>query len=264
MTSAPTCHTDKGGTLARPHVCLPVNQQGEGYVHADQPSHDLGAGRRCRCERHVRAPRRQSRGPVRAATLPYGEDALAPQISAKTVGLHYGKHHKAYFTKLNELAPGTKYADMSLDEVVVASKKDGEDKIFNQAGQAWNHIFYWEQFKGGPAAPTGRFAEAIERDFGGVDPMVEAFGKTADTVFGTGWVWLVASEGKLSLKGYQDAGGPLPEGATPLVGHRPLGARLLSRLREPQGRAHQGGSDGQGQLGRGRREARLGPSKMSR
>jgi Fe-Mn family superoxide dismutase len=156
--------------------------------------------------------------PFEQPALPYGDDALAPQISAKTVGLHCGKHHKAYFTKLNELAPGTKYADMSLEEVVVASKKDGEDKIFNQAGQAWNHVFYWEQFKGGPAAPTGRFAEAIERDFGGVDPMVEAFGKTADTVFGTGWVWLVASEGKLSLKGYQDAGGPLPEGATPLVG----------------------------------------------
>lgn len=156
--------------------------------------------------------------PFEQPPLPYGEDALAPQISARTVGLHYGKHHKAYFTKLNELAPGTKYADMSLEEVVIASRKDGDDKIFNQAGQAWNHIFYWEQFKGGPAAPAGKFAEAIDRDFGGLDEMVAAFGKEADTVFGTGWVWLVSSDGKLSLKGYPDAGGPLPEGATPLVG----------------------------------------------
>ncbi len=101
--------------------------------------------------------------------------------------------------------------------MVVASKKDGEDKIFNQAGQPGTTFSIGSSSRA-DRAPTGRFAEAIERDFGGVDPMVEAFGKTADTVFGTGWVWLVASEGKLSLKGYQDAGGPLPEGATPLVG----------------------------------------------
>lgn len=156
--------------------------------------------------------------PFEQPPLPYDENALAPQISARTVGLHYGKHHKAYFTKLNELAPGTKYADMKLEDVVVASKKDGEDKIFNQAGQAWNHVFYWEQFKGGPAAPTGDFGMVLERDFGSFDGLVEAFGKTADTVFGTGWVWLVVEGDKLSLKGYQDAGNPLPDGLKPLVG----------------------------------------------
>jgi Fe-Mn family superoxide dismutase len=150
--------------------------------------------------------------------LPYAEDALAPRISARTVGLHYGKHHKAYFDKLNQLAPGTPYADMSLEEVVVASKKAGDDKIFNQAGQAWNHVFYWEQFKGGPAKPQGAFAEAIDRDFGGLDAMYKAFATQADTVFGTGWVWLVADNGKLVLKGYPDAGGPLPDGLRPVVG----------------------------------------------
>jgi Fe-Mn family superoxide dismutase len=150
--------------------------------------------------------------------LPYGEDALAPQISARTVGLHYGKHHKAYFDKLNQLAPGTPYADMELEAVVVAAKKDGQDKIFNQAAQAWNHVFYWEQFKGGPAKPSGAFAEAVERDFGGDKGLFEAFGKEADTVFGTGWVWLSADQGKLVLKGYQDANNPLQDGLKPLVG----------------------------------------------
>ena len=62
-------------------------------------------------------------------------------------------------------------------------KKDGEDKIFNQAGQAWNHIFYWDQFTGGPVAPTGDFAMIVERDFGSFDGMVEAFGKAADGVY---------------------------------------------------------------------------------
>ena len=144
--------------------------------------------------------------------LPYAQDALAPQISARTVGLHYGKHHKGYFDKLNQLAPGTPYADMELEAVVVASKKDGQDKIFNQAAQAWNHV------KGGSAKPSGAFAEAVERDFGGEKGLFEAFGKEADSVFGTGWVWLVADGDKLAVKPYQDAGNPLPDGLTPLVG----------------------------------------------
>ncbi|MDQ6435038.1 superoxide dismutase [Mesorhizobium sp. LHD-90] len=156
--------------------------------------------------------------PFEQPPLPYGEDALAPQISSRTVGLHYGKHHKAYFDKLNKLVPGTPYADMELQEAVVASKKDGEDKIFNQAGQAWNHVFYWEQFKGGPTKPAGAFAQALERDFGGDKGLYDAFAKEGDTVFGTGWVWLVADGGKLAVKGYQDAGNPLPDGLTPLVG----------------------------------------------
>ncbi len=156
--------------------------------------------------------------PFEQPPLPYGEDALTPQISARTVGLHYGKHHKAYFDKLNQLVPGTPYADMTLEEVVVAASKNGDDKIFNQAGQAWNHVLYWEQFNGGPAKPAGAFAEAIERDFGGDKGLFEAFAKEGDTVFGTGWVWLSADNGRLVIKGYQDAGNPLPDGLKPLVG----------------------------------------------
>ena len=122
--------------------------------------------------------------PFEQPPLPYAEDALAPEISARTVALHYGKHHKAYYTKLNELVPNTPFADMSLEQVVVEAKKQNENAIFNQAGQAWNHVFYWDQFKG----------------------------------FGTGWVWLVSDGSKLSIKGYQDAGNPLPEGLKPIVG----------------------------------------------
>jgi Fe-Mn family superoxide dismutase len=156
--------------------------------------------------------------PFEQPPLPYAEDALAPQISARTVGLHYGKHHKGYFDKLNQLAPGTRYAEMELRDVVTASKKDGQDKIFNQAAQAWNHVFYWEQFNGGPAAPEGAFAEAVTRDFGDEKGLFGAFAKEADNVFGTGWVWLVSDGGKLAVKPYQDAGNPLPDGLTPLVG----------------------------------------------
>lgn len=156
--------------------------------------------------------------PFEQPPLPYDEDALAPQISARTVGLHYGKHHKAYFDKLNQLVPGTPYAEMTLENVVVATKKDGKDKIFNQAGQAWNHVFYWQQFKGGPAKLAGAFADAVKRDFGDEEGLFKAIAKESDAVFGTGWVWLVADNGKLAVKGYKDAGNPLPDGLKPLAG----------------------------------------------
>lgn len=150
--------------------------------------------------------------------LPYAEDALAPEISARTVGLHYGKHHKGYFDKLNELVPGTKYADMTLEEVVVAAHEDGEVAIFNQAAQAWNHNFYWEQFAGGPAAPSGDLAAKIDSSFGHLGGLVEEFGAQGDGVFGTGWVWLAADGDRLTVRGYQDAENPLQDGLKPIVG----------------------------------------------
>ena len=156
--------------------------------------------------------------PFEQPPLPYADDALAPQISARTVGLHYGKHHKAYFTKLNELAPGTRYADMTLEEVVVASRQGRRRQDLQPGRPGMEPRLLLGAVQGRAGGADGAFAEAIERDFGGVDAMIAAFGKEADTVFGTGWVWLVSNDGKLSLKGYQDAGGPLPEGATPLVG----------------------------------------------
>ena len=86
--------------------------------------------------------------------LPFSHADLAPVISAQTVELHHGKHHAAYFGKLNDLIPGTKYEDMGLEDIVKASR--GVDQgIFNQAGQAWNHIQYWDALKpGGSKAPT--------------------------------------------------------------------------------------------------------------
>ena len=156
--------------------------------------------------------------PFTQPKLPFGEDALAPTISAKTVSLHYGKHHKAYFTKLAEIAPGTPYAGMTLDKMITESKAKGDQAIFDNAGQAWNHNFYWQQFDGGPAAPEGAFLEAINRDFQSVDGLKKAMVTAAGKVFGTGWVWLVANGGKLEILALQDAGNPIAEGKTPLAG----------------------------------------------
>lgn len=150
--------------------------------------------------------------------LPYDENALSPTISARTVGLHYGKHHAGYFRKLNQLVQNTAYADLSLDEVVSESTAKNDQAIFNQAAQAWNHDFYWAQFRGGPEAPTGSFKEAVEREFGGMDGLKKKVVETADTVFGTGWVWLVNDNGKLAVLGLPDAGTPIAAGKIAIVG----------------------------------------------
>jgi Fe-Mn family superoxide dismutase len=159
--------------------------------------------------------------PLKQPALPFAEDALAPHISAKTVGLHYGKHHKAYFDKLNTLAKGTPYADMELEEIVKASAgKTADKKIFNNAAQAWNHVIYWDQFvPGGPKRPDGKAAEELSAAFGDYDAFIAQAVATSDEVFGTGWVWLTRDDqGKLALVGYEDANNPVAVGRPAYLG----------------------------------------------
>jgi Fe-Mn family superoxide dismutase len=158
--------------------------------------------------------------PFEQPKLPFAEDALAPSISAQTVNLHYGKHHAAYFKALNELVPNRPYADMTLEQIVKATaNKDDDRKVFNNAGQAWNHIFYWDQFKpGGAKAPKGKLLEAIDRDLGGVDKFKADLITASTGVFGSGWAWLVHDNGKLTLSGTQGGDSPFARGKTPLLG----------------------------------------------
>lgn len=159
--------------------------------------------------------------PFTQPALPFGEDALAPHISAKTVALHYGKHHKAYFDKLNQLAKGTPYADMDMEGIVKASAgKQADAKIFNNAAQAWNHVSYWDQFApGGAKRPEGATASAIETTFGGYDRFVERAVAVSDEVFGTGWVWLTKDDqNRLALVGYEDGNNPVAVGRPAYLG----------------------------------------------
>jgi Fe-Mn family superoxide dismutase len=159
--------------------------------------------------------------PFKQPALPFAEDALAPTISAKTVGLHYGKHHKAYFDKLNTLAKGTPYADMELEDIVKASAgKTADKKIFNNAAQAWNHVAYWEQFTpGGPKRPEGKAAEELNTTFGDYGKFIEKAVATSDEVFGTGWVWLTRDDAnKLALVGYEDGNNPVAVGRPAYLG----------------------------------------------
>lgn len=144
--------------------------------------------------------------------LPYGYNALEPHIGEKTLRIHHGKHHARYVTVANELVQGT---DMEGDDVVTLIKKAHRAQntaLFNNAGQVFNHDFYWKSMKpNGGGRPTGRLAKLIERDFGGYDGFRAAFVKAATTAFGSGWAWLVLTPQGLRVTQTIGAGNPHTE-----------------------------------------------------
>jgi Fe-Mn family superoxide dismutase len=157
-------------------------------------------------------------GPFTLPKLPWDEGALAPVISAKTIGLHYGKHHKTYVDKLNELVAGTRYSDMPLEQVVqAAAKEKSEQKVFNNAAQAWNHTFFWNCLVPGGSKPSGEIARRLEADLGGLEAFQKAFEKAAVECFGSGWAWLVDRGGKLEIVATSNAMTPIANGETPLL-----------------------------------------------
>ncbi|MEE9166090.1 MAG: superoxide dismutase [Candidatus Neomarinimicrobiota bacterium] len=159
-------------------------------------------------------------GPFQLPQLPFEENALQPAISSQTVQLHYGKHHAAYFNNLNRLVEGTEFADMPLEEVVRRSFGNSDRQaLFNNAGQAWNHIVYWEEMKpGGSPKPSGRLMQGIEESFGGFDQFKSQFVTTAVGVFGSGWAWLVEKNGSLAITGTPNAESPFAGGQKTLMG----------------------------------------------
>lgn len=148
-------------------------------------------------------------------SLPYAENALEPYISAETVQYHYGKHEKAYIDNLNRLINGSEYEDMDLEEVIKVAK----GPLFNNASQAWNHIFYFFSFSpDGGGEPKGKLREAIDRDFGSFEDFKKAFVDAGVGLFGSGWVWLSRdNDGRLFITQGPNAGSPLTEGLTPLL-----------------------------------------------
>lgn len=147
--------------------------------------------------------------------LPYPQNALEPAISAETISYHYGKHEKAYIDNLNRLIKGTEFEDCDLEEVIVRAK----GALFNNASQAWNHIFYFFTFSpDGGGEPTGDLRRAIDRDFGSFENFKEAFVDAGVGLFGSGWVWLSRdNDGKLFITQGTNADNPLVTGLTPLL-----------------------------------------------
>ena len=147
--------------------------------------------------------------------LPYEKNALEPVISAETIDFHYGKHHQAYVTNLNNLIPGTEFETMSLEDIIMKSSGG----VFNNAAQVWNHTFYWNCLSpDGGGAPTGALADAINAQFGSFDAFKEAFNKSGATNFGSGWTWLVKNaDGSLEIFNTSNAGTPMTSGKKALL-----------------------------------------------
>ena len=147
--------------------------------------------------------------------LPYAMDALAPHMSKETMEFHYGKHHQAYVTNLNNLIKGTEFENASLEDIV----KKSSGGVFNNAAQVWNHSFFWNCMKpGGGGKPAGWLATAIDKKWGSFDGFKDAFSKSAVGNFGSGWTWLVKKgDGSVDIVNTSNAGTPLSGGDKALL-----------------------------------------------
>lgn len=147
--------------------------------------------------------------------LPYAMNALAPHISQETLEFHYGKHHQAYATKLNELVKGTEFEGKSLEDMI----RKSQGGIFNNAAQVWNHTFYWYCLSpNGGGEPKGDLLAAINASFGSFAEFKTKFTTAAATLFGAGWAWLVKNDqGKLEIVQESNAGNPLTKGLKPIM-----------------------------------------------
>jgi Fe-Mn family superoxide dismutase len=152
-------------------------------------------------------------------SLPYGHDALAPFISAETLRLHHQGHHKTYVDKLNAQLKGKDMADKPLIDVVKwSAAAESRRPIFNNAGQAWNHAFYWHSLRPvGGEEPGNKLATEIKKAFGDLDGLRKALVQAGESHFGSGWVWLVCDRGNLKVITTHDAGTPIISGQRPLL-----------------------------------------------
>ena len=153
--------------------------------------------------------------PVQLPELPYSRTALQPHISAETLDLHHGRHHRAYVDAVNARIAGTEMDELPLEDIVRSS----QGSLFEAAAQAWNHAFFWQCLH--PRAgdePHGALVERINLQFGDVQKLREEFNRAAMTVFGSGWAWLVQHpDGKLAITTTRNANTPLTGDSTPLL-----------------------------------------------
>ena len=151
--------------------------------------------------------------------LPYAPDALAPVISADTIGFHHGKHLQAYVDNLNRLLPGSGLEDLSLEEIICNS----EGAIFNNAGQILNHNLYFTQFcachsESAEPAKESALYKQIVKQWGTIDAFKADFVAKGVGLFGSGWVWLSAAPGgTLVISQEPNAGNPVTRGLKPIL-----------------------------------------------
>lgn len=148
--------------------------------------------------------------------LPFASDALEPAISAETLSYHHGKHHKAYLDKTNAAIAGTEMANDDL-ETVVAKSRAGNQGLFNNAAQSWNHGFYWHSLSPEAQEPGAELAERIAADFGSLGELKTQLADRGAGHFSNGWVWLAARDGTLTIAETHDGDTLADQEALPLL-----------------------------------------------
>ena len=141
--------------------------------------------------------------------LPYAFNALEPYIDARTMEIHHGKHHAAYVANLNKAVEGTDLEGKSLEELFKNISKLPA-AVRNNGGGHYNHSMFWTIM--GPnkeGSPSGALLDAINGTFGTFDKFKEQFNNAAATRFGSGWAWLVLSNGKLAVSSTPNQDNPL-------------------------------------------------------
>ncbi|MFY9292483.1 MAG: superoxide dismutase [Methylorubrum rhodinum] len=150
--------------------------------------------------------------------LPYAYDALGPYMSKETLEFHHDKHHKAYVDTGNKLLEGTDLAGKSVEEIVKASHGTNQ-ALFNNAGQHFNHLHFWNWMKpNGGGQPPAALAAKIDEDLGGYEKFKADFIQAGVGQFGSGWAWLAVKDGKLAIMKTPNGENPLVHGATPILG----------------------------------------------
>lgn len=153
-------------------------------------------------------------------SLKYELNALEPYISERTMSFHYLKHHQTYIDNLNKLIVGTKFENMSLEDIIKQSAGNADlSAIFNNAAQAWNHTFFWESIKpNGGGKPKGKMLDDINASFGSYENFRKAFKEAAISQFGSGWAWLVRKENNtLAIVKTSNADTPIAHNLEPIA-----------------------------------------------
>lgn len=156
---------------------------------------------------------------IRLPDLPYAYEALQPVVSAETMQLHHDKHHLRYITVVNEVLEQKGGETRQLEQIVQDAASSGDAKLYNNAGQTWNHGFFWDLMAPGGGQPSDTVHEGAERAFGGWDGFRSKFVDAGMGVFGSGWIWAVADGNGIRLQGTPN-GDTFDKfgGATPLFG----------------------------------------------
>ena len=154
--------------------------------------------------------------------LPYDYNAMEPFIDTKTMTLHHDKHLQTYVDNLNSvLKDNPKLQNLSLEELIYSSgrlSRNIQDKVRNNAGGVYNHIFFFDEIKN-PSSniPTGNIAQIIDQQFGSYDNFKDELKKTALSVFGSGYAWLVLDRGKLRIIATQNQNNPIEYKMCPIL-----------------------------------------------